>query len=208
MAHAPDGRPLHGAHVHLDRVVEDDVPGMLDALGDPRVWAAGLGGGPTGQPRDAAAMHRWLGLDDPGDRVAYAVRLAVDSPLGPAGRIVGTTSLNETVLADERAHLGWTGYSPDVWGSVVNPECKLLLLGHAFEDCGLGRIKIQCDSANPRSAAAIARLGATREGVLRRHKRRADGSFRDTILFSVVVQEWPQVRDGLRARLAGGRPTS
>ena len=83
----------------------------------------------------------------------------------------------------------------------MNPECKLLLLGHAFDDCGLGRVKLQTDLINTRSQAAIAKLGATREGVLRRHKRRADGTFRDTVVFSILRDEWPAVRAGLLARL-------
>ena len=84
----------------------------------------------------------------------------------------------------------------------MNVECKLLLLGHAFDDCGFGRVKIQTDSINQRSQAAIAGIGATREGVLRRHIRRADGSFRDTVVFSILKDEWPQVRELLQTRLA------
>jgi RimJ/RimL family protein N-acetyltransferase len=85
----------------------------------------------------------------------------------------------------------------------VNPACKLLLLAHAFDDCGFGRVKIQTDLDNTRSQAAIARLGATREGVLRRHMRRADGTFRDTVVFSLLKDEWPGVRTRLLARLDG-----
>ena len=77
-----------------------------------------------------------------------------------------------------------------------------MLLSHAFDDCGLGRVKIQTDAINARSQAAIARLGATREGLLRRHVRRADGTFRDTVVFSVVRGEWPVIRASLQARLA------
>ena len=105
-------------------------------------------------------------------------------------------------LDDERVHLGWTAYDPCVWGTAVNVECKLLLLRHAFEDCGFGRVKIQTDAVNARSQAAIERLGAVREGVLRRHARRADGTFRDTVVFSVLAAEWPDVAEGLRRRLA------
>ena len=95
-------------------------------------------------------------------------------------------------------------YGSRWWGTQVNPECKLLLLGHAF-DCGFGRVKIQTDAVNQRSQAAIAKLGATREGVLRRHTRRADGSFRDSVVFSVLRDEWPAVRDGLARAPAAGR---
>ena len=83
----------------------------------------------------------------------------------------------------------------------MNPECKLLLLSHAFDDCGFGRVKIQTDILNSRSQAAIAKLGAVREGVLRRHQVRADGTFRDTVVFSILRDEWPGVRDGLLGRL-------
>jgi RimJ/RimL family protein N-acetyltransferase len=83
----------------------------------------------------------------------------------------------------------------------VNPEVKLLLLTHCFDDCRYGRVKIQTDALNARSQAAIAKLGARREGVLRRDLRREDGSFRDTVVFSILKQEWPEVRAGIEARL-------
>ena len=130
-------------------------------------------------------------------RAMYIVRL-LDS-----GRVVGTTSLGDSDLGHERTHIGWTAYTPEVWSTAVNPECKLLLMTHAFEDCGFGRVKIQTDLINTRSQAAIAKLGATREGVLRRHMVRADGSRRDTVVFSVILDEWPDVKAGLEARLAG-----
>jgi RimJ/RimL family protein N-acetyltransferase len=129
------------------------------------------------------------------------VRLAGDAPLGAAGTVGGTSSLGAWDLGHERVHLGWTAYGPPWWGTLVNPACKLLLLGYAFETCGFGRVKIQTDLANLRSQAAIAKLGATREGVLRRHLRRADGTWRDSVVFSVLADEWPRVREGLRRRL-------
>lgn len=197
----PDGRPLIGAVVRLDAATPADADGLFAALDDDRVWAAGYNGGPAARP---TSPQRWAELiPDRAQRVQYVVRLVADSALGSAGQIVGTSSLGDVVLPDERLHLGWTGYSPAVWGTVVNPECKLLLLGHAFDDCGFGRVKIQTDAINARSQAAIARLGAVREGVLRRHKARGDGTFRDTVVFSVLATEWPQVADRLRARIAG-----
>jgi RimJ/RimL family protein N-acetyltransferase len=102
---------------------------------------------------------------------------------------------------DARLEVGSTAYPPAVWGGVVNPEVKLLLLGHAFEDLGAGRVQLKTDVRNTRSQQAIARLGATYEGTLRRYQRRADGTVRDTVLFSITTEEWPRVRDGLRARL-------
>lgn len=208
MVQLPDGRPLDGRFVSLAPVVADDLPALARILAEPAVYASGFVMWPRPADADAAlALARAQYLDLPGfdgagrGRVAYAVRLVADSALGAAGTVVGTSSLGEGFAAHERLHLGWTLYDPRVWGGPVNPETKYLLLRHCFEDLGLGRVKIQTDALNARSVAAITRLGATREGVLRRHTRRADGSFRDTVVFSVIADDWPRVRDGLLARL-------
>ena len=129
--------------------------------------------------------------------------LATDSALGAAGTVVGTSSLAEWDLVNERVHLGWTAYGPRWWAGPVNPACKLALLSYAFDDCGFGRVKLQTDLINTRSQAAIAKLGATREGVLRRHVLRADGSWRDSVVYSILRDEWPSVRAGLEQRLTG-----
>ena len=201
---APDGRPLVGSVVRLDRTVAGDADEMFAALDDARVYAFGFGGGPAGRPPDVAAMRSVVlktVTDTSRGRVAYTVRLVADGALGGAGTVVGTSSLGDPSLPDERIHLGWTGYSPSVWGTAVNPECKLLLLTHCFEVCGFGRVKIQTDVLNARSQSAIARLGAAREGVLRRHQVRADGTFRDTVVFSILSSEWPATKAGLLPRL-------
>lgn len=204
----PRAVELSNAVVTLRPASLGDAEELFAAIGDERVWAAGYGGGPAGRPTDVAAMRSWLesavsaGLR--GERQAYVVRLADVSDrlgLGPSGTVVGTSSLGEWDLVNERVHLGWTAYGPPWWGTAVNPACKLALLGHAFDDCGFGRVKIQTDLVNERSQAGIAKLGATREGVLRRHIRRADGTWRDTVVFSVLRDEWPRVRAGLEARL-------
>jgi RimJ/RimL family protein N-acetyltransferase len=188
----------------MDLAVPSDGPALFAALDDPRVYAAGFGGGPAGRPVAVAGMNQWVAASIADERrpAVYMVRLLRDGPLGASGTIVGTTSLGDVSVPDERVHLGWTAYSPSVWATAVNPECKLLLLAHAFDDCGFGRVKIQTDSLNLRSQGAIARLGAVREGVLRRHQARADGTFRDTVVFSILRDEWPEVRAGLMARLA------
>lgn len=202
----PDGRWLVGEVVRLDAGRPADAAGLFTALDDPRVYAGGFGGGPLGRPRDLLTFGRWwsAALADTRRSAVYTVRLIADGPLGRAGTIVGTSSLGDASTADERVHLGWTAYAPAVWGSAVNPECKLLLLGHAFDDCRFGRVKIQTDVLNTRSQSAIARLGAAREGVLRRHQARADFTFRDTVVFSILRDEWPAVRAGLRDRLGRG----
>jgi len=190
----PDGRPLVGSGVRLELLGDDAVDELYPLLSDPQVYA------------DGYVMHRRpVSVEDSralvtsrflvAGRVVYAIRL-VD------GTLVGTSSLLEIDLANESIHLGATLYGRRWWGTAVNPEAKLLLLAHCFDDCGFGRVKIQTDALNTHSQAAIAKLGARREGVLRRHLRREDGTFRDTVVYSILADEWPDVRDGLRARLA------
>ncbi|TWD72488.1 RimJ/RimL family protein N-acetyltransferase [Kribbella amoyensis] len=200
MTIAPDGRSLAGDVVRLDRFVADDIESLYAAIADERVYAGGFGGGPAALPADVDQMRtQWIGATT--QRTAYVVRLAGDSELGAAGTVVGTTSLGDVDLANESVHLGWTGYAPAVWGTAVNPACKYLVLRHAFEDCGFERVKIQTGHVNTRSQAAIAKLGATREGVLRHHKKQADGSWRDTVVFSILADEWPDVSKRLLDRI-------
>ena len=126
----------------------------------------------------------------------YAVRRLGD------GRVVGTSSLHDLVAEHRRVELGSTFFHPDARGGPVNPASKRLLLQHAF-DSGMVRVEIITDGINARSQAAIAKLGAAREGVLRRHKTTWTGRVRDTVMFSITDEDWPRVRDGLDARLAG-----
>ena len=114
MSTAPDGRALVGSVVRLDVISPDDGPALFAALDDPRVWAAGYAGGPGARPGDPAGMQQFvesaLAAYQVGQRVPYVVRLASASVLGSAGTVVGTTSLGDVDLANERAHLGWTAY--------------------------------------------------------------------------------------------------
>jgi len=198
----PTGLPLVGRVVRLDAARPDDAEGLHAVLSDPVVYTQGYVMRPA--PADLAETRSRLETDisaRPAGRTAYTVRLVADGALGAAGTVVGTSSLGDLDLGSERAHLGWTLYGSRWWGTAVNPEVKLLLLAHAFEDCGFGRVKIQTDLLNQRSQAAIAKLGATREGVLRRHTRRHDGTFRDTVVFSILREEWPEVRARLQSRV-------
>ena len=125
----------------------------------------------------------------------YAVRRLED------GRIVGTSSLHDLFPQHRRVELGSTFFHPDARGGAVNPASKRLLLQHAF-DSGIVRVEIITDGINARSQAAIAKLGAVREGVLRRHKITHTGRVRDTVMFAITDQDWPDVRARLDARLA------
>lgn len=205
----PTGVPLVGQHVRLELLGEADIDEMAHLLLDPEIYAHGyvMHRRPTSRP-DARDLtrERFLALQGQADgrgggRTTYAVRLVEDSDLGAAGMLVGTSSLLEAHQSNQSIHLGSTLYSPRWWGTQVNPETKLLLLTHCFEECGYGRVKIQTDLLNTRSQAAIIELGATREGVLRRDTKREDGTFRDTVVFSILKQEWPRVKAGLMVRL-------
>jgi RimJ/RimL family protein N-acetyltransferase len=199
----PDRRVLEGRFVRLEPFAAEHLPGLWQAIGHPEVFAGGYGGGPAGLPADAAAFVAWAPRYFPHEQGnTYVARLTA----GPdGGTIVGTSSLADFDLGNEHAHIGWTAWDPRVWAGAVNPEAKLLMLGTAF-DHGFGRVKLQADARNARSRAAILKLGATFEGITRRDRRRADGSWRDSAVYSILVDEWPRVRAGLEERLARAEP--
>jgi RimJ/RimL family protein N-acetyltransferase len=192
-------RPLEGRFIRLEPLSEEHLPQLHAAIGHPVVFAKGYGGGPLGYRATAEEFIPWAKTGFQwGDGNPYLVRVVGGEHDGVA---VGTSTLADFDEAREHAHIGWTAYDPRVWGSQVNAEAKLLLLGLAF-DSGFGRVKIQTDIVNERSRAAIAGIGAKFEGIVRRDMRRADGSWRDTAMFSILVDEWPDVRAGLEERLA------
>ena len=190
----PSDGPLVGRVVRLERLTEGDIDPLHQLMSDPRAFTSGAWPFETAHTsREQTASFVKSRLADTAS-VPYAVRLL-------DGTFAGTTSLLEIDLVNEKTHIGSTFYGRDFWGTQVNPEAKLLLLSHAFDDCGFGRVKIQTDHRNARSRAAIERLGATYEGTLRRDVRRSDGSWRDTVVFSVLADEWPVVRATLESRL-------
>jgi N-acetyltransferase len=199
----PHRRVLAGSVLRLEPFTPGHLPGLWRALGRPEVFAGGFGGGPEGLPADEAAFADWAPRYYPHETGNTYVAVLSAGP--DAGAIVGASSLADFDLAREHAHIGWTAWDPRVWAGAVNPEAKLLMLGEAFAH-GFGRVKLQADARNARSRAAILRLGAQFEGVVRRDSLRADGSWRDTAVYSILGDEWPAVRAGLEARLAGAEP--
>lgn len=195
-AKAPAPITLTGSHIRLEPLTRGHLPDLFAAGGnDDAVWQ--WQGGPT--PRTEAELGEKLDtiLSDAGF-VAFAVVLLA------TGRAVGWTTYLDISPADERLEIGWTWYGSAYWRSAVNTEAKLLLLTHAFEDLGMGRVQWKTDLMNQRSQNAIARLGAQREGVLRRHRMRPDGTFRDSVYFSMLSDEWPAAKERLTQRLARG----
>ncbi len=136
-----------------------------------------------------------LEMEKKNEEYAFAVVLKKEN------RIVGSTAYLAIVPRYRRAEVGSTWYSPDVQGTVVNPECKFLLLRHAFEDWGAVRIQLGTDANNFHSQRAIIKLGAKFEGRLRNHGIMIDGKPRDAMLYSIISTEWPEVKANLLARI-------
>ena len=195
-AKTPAPITLTGSHIRLEPLTRGHLPDLFAAGGnDDAVWQ--WQGGPTPRTEEElGAKLDTLLADD--SFLAFAV-----IHLG-TGRAVGWTTFLDISPADERLEIGWTWYGSAYWRSPVNTEAKLLLLTHAFEDLGMGRVQWKTDHLNQRSQNAIARLGAQREGVLRRHRVRPDGTFRDSVYFSMLQDEWPAAKERLTERLARG----
>ncbi|MGQ4273675.1 GNAT family N-acetyltransferase [Terrihabitans sp. B22-R8] len=190
----PAAISLEGRFVRLEPLSDEHIPDLAAAARDPRIWGYSV----RGEVDDylGTAQH-WMRT---GAAVPFAVRQKSDC------RIVGMTRLFDIVTPHRRLELGYTWYVPEVWGTVVNPEAKRLLLGHAFEGWGAHRVEFKIHHGNLRSQAAVAKLGAVREGVLRAHMILPDGTRRDSVVFSIIADEWPNVRARLDERLKGYSP--
>ena len=185
---------LAGRFVRLEPLAEEHREGLRAAADDDRVWEhlALLGRGDGFELWfDSALAQR-----DAKRRFPFAVRLLA------SGKLVGSTSYLDPVPEHKRVEIGWTWYRPDQWATAVNPECKLLLLAHAFDTLGLNRVSFVTDLRNERSQAAIAKLGALREGVMRSHAITRNGRIRDSVLFAITALDWPKVKERLAARVA------
>jgi len=186
-------RILEGAHVRLEPVAAGAEAEMREVLAsDPDNWKmqtlCGIGEHFGGYWR--------LMLETP-DRLAFAVRDR------GSGRIAGTSSFIQIDPKHRTVEIGYTFFRPEYRGTAVNPETKLLMLSEAF---GAGALRVQFSVAavNARSRAAVLKLGAKQEGIIRRHRITWTGDRRDTVLFSVIVDEWEEVRRGLVERLWQG----
>jgi RimJ/RimL family protein N-acetyltransferase len=190
---------LENDFVRLEPYTKTNRDALADALDvDPEAWAvfssAGFG------EYFAAWWDAALKASAAGERLNFVVRLK-DGP------VVGSTSFLGVSEAHRHVEIGATFLHPRVRGGAVNPAIKRLMLSHAFE-AGAHRVQIVTDARNARSQAAIAKLGAVREGVLRRDKVTWTGHVRDTVVYSIIAAEWPGVRDRLDARLATFRGAS
>jgi N-acetyltransferase len=182
---------LTGAHVVLEPAADRHLPDLLDAAQDDLVWAWL----PWPRPHSEAEIAAILESER---RVALPFA-QVDAA---SGRAVGSTTYRDIDERHRTLEVGGTWIGRPWWRTALNTEAKLLILGHAFDTLGANRVAIKTDILNERSQAAIERLGAKREGVLRHQYVRRDGTLRDTVIYSVIPEEWPSVRAYLHERLA------
>ncbi|PWK81904.1 RimJ/RimL family protein N-acetyltransferase [Lentzea atacamensis] len=182
---------MEGKHVRLEPLSLDHAEELFEVTRDPAIWTWLL----SGQPRDVGDMRSWI-AEALEQREAFA-QIEVAS-----GRVVGTTSFYEVVPAHRRLVIGFTIVGSEWQGTAINPEAKLLLLSEAFDVRGALRVAWYTDAQNVRSQRAIEKLGAVRDGVLRAHMTRPDGTQRDTVVYSMVASEWPAARERLTSRVS------
>ncbi|WP_049576534.1 GNAT family N-acetyltransferase [Nonomuraea sp. SBT364] len=177
---------LENDDVRLEPLTLEHVPDLFAAGGgDEELWRWL----PVAAPRteeELAAVARTLIEDD--KHVPHAVIVKA------TGKAAGWTAYCDVPGFDESIEIGWTWYGRAYWRSAVNTACKLLLIDHAFDKLGFNRVLLKTDCLNERSQNAIRRIGGVHEGTLRRHRRRTDGTWRDTVCFGILVEEWPDHR--------------
>lgn len=183
-------RPLANAFVRLEPLAPGHREALRVAASDPALW--------RWWPRD---MSDWDAAFDWQIQEQSAGRWLLHAVLTPDGAAVGQTCYLAIRPEHSVIEVGGTWYARDAQGGRTNPAAKLLMLDHAFA-CGAARVELKTDALNLRSRAAMEKMGATFEGVHRKHMVRPDGTRRDTAWYSVLADEWPRVRVGLHARLA------
>ncbi len=188
---------LEGRGIRLEPLSLEHEPGLGAAAADGALWELWYTSVPA--PGETAAyIDTALAGQAAGHMLPWAVRDLA------SGEIVGTTRYHDIVPAIERVEIGWTWYAARCQRTHVNTTCKLLLLAHAFESLGCAVVGLRTDTFNVRSQRAIEALGATREGVLRHHQARRDGTVRDSVMFSILASEWREVKRHLELRLSRG----
>ena len=183
-------RPLQGRFVRLEPFTPELKAAVADAFAtDADAWSIMVtNGGPEG------FEGWWASVTGEARPPMFAVRRLAD------GAVVGASGYHDARPEHRGIAIGHTYYRPDARSGPVNPECKLLLLEHAFA-AGAVRVEFHTDAVNERSRAALRKLGAVEEGTLRKHKLTWTGRWRDTVMFAITDDAWPDVRKSLKARL-------
>lgn len=187
---------LIGSHVRLRVMGEDDAPALVRAAADGELWTLKVTVVPS---RDTVAAYMKPALD--GAKAGTVIPYVAESVA--TGVPIGSTRFWKLDRANRTVEIGHTWISASCQRTAVNTEMKLLMLTYAFETLGCLRVQFQTDELNAKSRAAIARLGAKEEGILRNERIMPDGRVRNTVMFSILDSEWPEVKSNLLARLAG-----
>jgi RimJ/RimL family protein N-acetyltransferase len=187
---APITLELNG--VRLEPLAPTHADGLRAAASDGQLWQLRITSVP--EPHDVEGyIERAVAMPD---RVAFAVLDAA------SGEVLGSTSYHDILPAIDRVEIGWTWYRKSRQRSHVNTSCKLLLLSHAFDTLGCAVVGLRTDNFNFASQRAIERLGAKKDGVIRHNAVRRDGTFRDTVMYSILRGEWPEIKAQLHYQLS------
>jgi RimJ/RimL family protein N-acetyltransferase len=193
---------LEGLGVRLEPLTHDHHDELAAAAADGKLWELWFTAVPEPDGTDAYISAALAGQRE-GHRLPWAVRELT------TGQVIGCTSYHDIAPAIDRVEIGYTWYARRWQRSHVNTACKLLLLGHAFDTLGCKVVGLRTDIFNLASQRAIEALGAKKDGVVRHHASRRDGTARDTVFYSILAGEWPDVKRHLELRLArhDSRPT-
>lgn len=193
---------LEGCGMRLEPLTPDHAPDIATAAADGNLWELFFTSVPS-PGQEAAYIETALAGQAAGHMLPWAVRDL------STGLVVGSTRYHDIVPAVDRVEIGYTWYAKRCQRSHVNTSCKLLLLEHGFDVLDCAVIGLRTDILNTRSQAAIEALGAHRDGVIRHHALRRDGSVRDTVMYSILRSEWSAMRGRLEQRLrdGGSRPS-
>jgi N-acetyltransferase len=186
---------LEGRTVRLEPLGAGHLDGLCAAGLDPSLWRLTVSRLTT-----CADMQRYLEDALADQRAGSALPFATVAR--STGEVIGSTRFGSAVPEHRRVEIGWTWLSPKWQRTAANTEAKYLMLRHAFEVWRCNRVEFKTSALNERSRAAIRRIGATEEGIFRRHMVNEDGSLRDSVYFSLIGEEWPEARQRLEAMLA------
>jgi RimJ/RimL family protein N-acetyltransferase len=186
---------LSGRHARLEPLTQEHHDGLVDAARDGELWRLWYTSIPAPDAMRAEIARRLM-LQQQGSMLPFAVR-RLDN-----GELCGMTTFMNIEAERRRVEIGSTWYAQSAQRTAINTECKLMLLSYAFDTLGCIAVEFRTSWMNQASRAAIARLGAKQDGILRNHQLLDDGVYRDTVVFSIIDQEWPAVRQHLRFKLA------
>ena len=186
---------LEGQRVRLEPLKAHHVEPLLRAASDPRIWQF-----TSNIISTAADMQKYVEAALDWQNAGTAVPF-VTMERG-SHRVIGSTRFANIDRDHRRAEIGWTWLNPEFWRTAINTEAKYLMLRHAFEQWKCIRVELKTAAKNARSRTAILHLGAKEEGTLRHHMIQPDGSYRDSVYFSILAEEWPAVKKQLEERLA------